>query len=473
MKSKPNVIVIMADDLGYGDIGAYGNKVLRTPNLDALAGGGIRLSQHYSASPICAPARGAFLTGRYNHRTGAIDVSSNRGVDRMALDERTIGDVFAHAGYATGMIGKWHNGLFDLRHHPNARGFREFAGFLNGGMGYYEWFLDYNGKSVRSDGRYLTDVFSDEAVSFIKRHAKESFFLTITYNAPHGPLEAPDSDVKLFAASEVNAAVAELYGMIHRMDAGLGRILQTLDGLSLDENTIVLFTSDNGPVLLTQPFHGEKLSLARYNGPFRGMKYDVLEGGIRVPGIIRWPGGALSGGIESSSMIHFCDWLPTLAACAGIETKLCKPLDGVNQLAALRGENPPALKRFWQHNRYEPAENCNAAMRDGDWKLYWPRVAASDKKLEEDNVWYRRLFKEPHFETAVDRGNMVREIPKPQAPKLFNLADDPHEEHDRAAMEPERVRSMRRDLENWFHEVNKERRDNPENWRGENRLVFQ
>ena len=156
---RPNVILIVADDLGYGDLAIFGNPVVRTPHLDALARSGVLLSQHYSGSPICAPARASILTGRYNHRTGAVDVPSNRGLDRIALAEQTIADRFKSAGYATGMVGKWHNGVHDMRYHPNSRGFDEFAGFLNGGMDYWEWVLDYNGSPRPSDGRYLTDVF--------------------------------------------------------------------------------------------------------------------------------------------------------------------------------------------------------------------------------------------------------------------------------------------------------------------------
>ncbi|MEK6795024.1 MAG: sulfatase-like hydrolase/transferase [Spirochaetota bacterium] len=468
--TKPNIIAIMADDLGYGDIGVYGNPIVDTPHIDALARSGVRLDQHYSASPICAPARAAFLTGRYNHRVGAVDVSSNRGVDRIALCERTLGDVFSHAGYVTGMIGKWHNGLFDMRHHPNARGFREFLGFLNGGMGYYDWILDRNGSSIRSDGRYLTDVFSDEAVSFIHRHAAENFFLTVTYNAPHSPLEAPEMDAAVFEGT-CAPAVAALYGMIRVMDRGIGRILSALDACGLSENTIVLFTSDNGPFMGNESYRGAPQSMLRYNGPFSGMKYDVLEGGIRVPAVLRWPGGGLSGGTVRNDMIHFCDWIPTLAACAGIRTDICRPLDGMDMLPYLQSGAYAPVKRFWQYNRYEPALNCNAAMRDGDWKLYWPRVSASDKKLEGDNHWYRRLFHEPHFLTDIDRAPIVREIPTPGTPKLFNIADDPAEAYDRAGAETERAGRMRRELENWFESVNRERRNDPDNWRGENTMA--
>ena len=198
---RPNVIVILADDLGYGDLGCYGNPWVRTPHIDQLASDGVRCECYYSPSPLCAPARAAILTGRYNHRVGALSVESNRGLDRIGLKERTMGDVFAAAGYATGMVGKWHNGLHDPRHHPNARGFAEFAGFLNGGMDYYNWILDRNGAPWFADGRYLTDVFTDEAEAFVERHSREPFFLLLSYNCPHAPLQAPPEAVSPYLES--------------------------------------------------------------------------------------------------------------------------------------------------------------------------------------------------------------------------------------------------------------------------------
>ena len=168
---RPNIVLVLADDLGYGDLSCYGNTILSTPNIDRLAAEGVRCSQHYSGAPLCAPARAALLTGRYHHRCGALSVESNRGLDRIALRERTMGDVFAAAGYRTGYVGKWHSGLHDLGYHPNRSGFAEFAGFLSGIMDYWNWFLDYNGTSRRADGRYQTDVFTAEAVDFIGRSA--------------------------------------------------------------------------------------------------------------------------------------------------------------------------------------------------------------------------------------------------------------------------------------------------------------
>jgi arylsulfatase A-like enzyme len=450
--SKPNIIIILADDLGYGDIGIYGNQYIKTPFLDDMANSGVRFTQHYSGSPLCAPSRASLLTGRYNHSVGALSVESNRGLDRISLKVPIIANVFKNAGYTTGMIGKWHNGLFDKRYHPNNRGFDEFAGFLNGGMSYYNWILNYNGKTVRSDGSYLTDVFTDEAVSFINRHKKEPFFLYLAYNAPHSPLQAPEEDIQLFDGLKgVNRGVKTLYAMIYRMDLGIGRIFEALKKLHIEDNTLVLFTSDNGPWLSYQ----DGYDTMRYNGPFRGQKQDVLEGGIRVPAILRWPSG-LPNNIDYHEMVHFTDWMPTLMSAAQIQSSTALSLDGVNILPILNGKNKPiSKKRFWQFNRYQPVLHCNAAMRDGKWKLYWPPIPEAMTKLQVDNYWYTRMFSEPHFEMEIsDLPFIKRGLSLPKELELYNIEEDPYESINQAAAYPEIVEKMNCELENWFEMVN-------------------
>jgi len=455
-RTRPNVILILSDDQGYGDLGCFGNDDIRTPHLDRLADEGVRLTQHYTCSPICAPDGSV--------SSGSPTLMPNRGLDRISLRDMTIADVFKRAGYATGMVGKWHNGLHDMRFHPNSRGFDEFAGFLNGGMDYWDWILDYNGTPRRSDGRYLTDVFTDEAAAFIDRHRAEPFFLYLAYNAPHSPLQAPEEDVKPFAETgKFNAAVSTLYGMIRRMDAGIGRVLDALTRLGLADNTIVLFSSDNGPVLSNQRVGPENksMSTARYNGPFRGMKYDVLEGGIRVPAILRWPDGLPADG-ECHDMIHFCDWLPTLLSACDLDARPELPLDGGDALPALRGERGKLpTKRFWQFNRYDPVLHCNAAIRDGDWKLYWPWIPEAKRKLQSDNEPYRRNFTVPHFLMQVENPPVERDLSAPGEPELYNIAADVYEQHDLAATHPDRVSRMRRDFETWFEQVEAERRALP------------
>ncbi|MGC8864065.1 MAG: sulfatase-like hydrolase/transferase, partial [Armatimonadota bacterium] len=240
---KPNVLLILADDMGCGDIGAFGNGDVETPNLDALARDGIRLTQHYSGSPVCAPARAALMTGRYPHRTGAIDTLEGRGLDRLALREITLGDALKCSGYVTGLVGKWHLGALDPKYHPNARGFDEAVCFRGGWSDYWQWRLDYNGSFRKADGRYLTDVFTEEAIAFVDRHVNEPFFLHLTYNAPHFPLQVPDEDADVFRETGKFAeGVSLIYGMNRRMDRGIGRVLDALEDRGLAENTIVLFT---------------------------------------------------------------------------------------------------------------------------------------------------------------------------------------------------------------------------------------
>lgn len=454
--NRPNIILILADDLGYGDIGAFGNPDVQTPTLDHLASEGIALTQHYSASAVCAPARAGLLTGRYPHRTGAIDTLEGRGLDRLALREVTLADVLKTAGYATGLFGKWHLGALDPVYHPNRRGFDEFAGFRGGWQDYWQWRLDYNGTFRKADGRYLTDVFTEEAVSFIERHRAEPFFLHVTYNAPHTPLQVPDEEAAPFRErGTFHEAVSLLYGMNRRMDKGIGRILETLERNGLDQNTIVLFTSDNGPQLGSELGPG---SLQRYNGHFNGQKTRVYEGGIRVPAIVRWPDG-LSGGRQIHDLIHFTDWLPTLLAAANVTALPDLPLDGRGALPLLRGESGQADPvRFWQWNRYTPVASCNAAMRDGPWKLLRPAIPEAMRVAPEDLAMDRRLKYEPETITDIERGpEPERTLPAPPPPLLFHIGDDPYEQRDLAGAEPDRVRRMQAALDRWFESVESDR----------------
>ena len=454
--SRPNVIVILADDMGYGDIGAFGHDAVQTPGLDHLASQGICLTQHYSGSPVCAPARAAMMTGRYPHRTGAIDTLEGRGLDRLCLREVTVADVLRSAGYATGLVGKWHLGALDPRYHPNARGFDEFVGFRGGWSDYWQWRLDYNGTFHKADGRYLTDVFAEEAVGFIDRHHAEPFFLHVTFNAPHFPLQVPDEDADPFREMDAfTEGVSLIYGMNRRMDLAVQRILEALDRRGLTENTLVLFTSDNGPQFGGQ----DEMKTDRYNGRFNGCKGNVYEGGIRVPAIVRWPAG-LAAGAASSAFAHFTDWAPTLMALAGLPVPRDLKLDGHSVLHAFRGEpDDVEPRRFWQWNRYTPVPNCNAAMRDGPWKLVRLPILEAMTIPPEEGDLDRRLKYEPETITDIRRDpEPDRTVPEPEPALLFNLDDDPYEQHDLAAAHPERVSTMQRELENWFDDVEAERR---------------
>lgn len=454
--AKPNVVLVLVDDMGYGDFGMFNDGLSRTPTLDSLAREGVCLTQHYAGSCVCAPSRAALMTGRYPHRTGAIDTLEGRGLDRLSLRERTMGDLFRAESYATGLVGKWHLGALDPRYHPNARGFDEFVGFCGGWQDYYRWRLDYNGSSRPADGRYLTDVFTEEACGFIERHAREPFFLHLTYNAPHTPLQAPDENLCPFLEDgRFNWGVACIYAMIQRVDQGIACLLAELDRHGIAENTIFLFTSDNGPQFGGQ---GEACT-TRFNCEYNGAKGSVLEGGIRVPLLIRWPEG-LEGGRQFHEMVHFVDWLPTLVAAAGLDLPADLKLDGDNILPVLRGEggkvNP---RRYWQWNRYTPLVTCNAAIRDGDWKLVRPNIREAMVVSESDLQMDQGLKYEPDKYRDIARDpEPEREVPPPPPPQLFNIAEDPLEGENLADREPERALRLLRELETWFEEVDRERR---------------
>ena len=260
--------------------------------------------------------------------------------------------------------------------------------------------------------------------------------------------------------------------MLTRMDKGVGQILDALDQNGLSENTIVLFTSDNGPWLgndrVSQPGRrdGEVFSMKRYNGPFRGMKHDVLEGGIRVPALIRWPSG-LPQGESFQQMVHFCDWLPTLLTAAETNISMDLPLDGINLLHALQGEKGQSpSQRFWQFNRYEPVPNCNAAMRDGKWKLYRPWIPEARKTLKGDHARYLENLERPHTLMETDTTGIERVVSRPGKPQLYDIEEDPHEKEDLSERYPQRLTKMQLELEHWFDEVNAERRSLAETWKG-------
>lgn len=473
MTTKPNIILILADDMGYGDFGLFNNGYVRTPMLDQLVSESLCLTQHYSGSPVCSPARAALLTGRYPIRTGAITPQETLGLDRLARHEVTLGDTFQAAGYATGLIGKWHNGALDPRYHPNARGFGEFVGFRGGWADYYQWRLDVNGAFRQTDGRYLTDVLSDEAVSFVRRHRNDPFLLCVMYNAPHSPLQAPDDVVQAYLGMGLSPGVAMTYAMIEVMDRGIRLILEEVERQGLTENTIVMFSSDNGPAFMLRADQvppGMSRDTHRYNCGFNGAKGSVYEGGIRVPMLIRWPAG-LPGGQAIDHLIHFTDWLPTLAAMAGVDLlPHGRPLDGGNVLPLLRGEAPTVEpRRFWQFNGYYPIGTTNAAMRDGPWKLVRPQIQGIRFATPQDEQMAARYteldiaYKYHPEQVPTIVTNLIPQqiIPDPPPPELYNIATDPLEQVNLADQEPARVARMMTALADWFAEVEAERRRMP------------
>jgi arylsulfatase A len=452
----PNVLFILVDDMGYGDFSAFNSGLSNTPTLDALMGESVCLTQHYTGSPVCNPSRASLMTGRYPHRTGSLDTLEWWGLERLALRETTLADMFKAAGYATGLVGKWHLGAYDPRYHPNRRGFDEAVCFRGGMHDYFNWRLEFNDTVHRGDGRYLTDVWTEEAVKFIDRHQAEPFFLHVTFNAPHTPLEAPLDEIKPFTdKGQFNLGVSMIYAMIHRMDTGVAAILDALDRKGLAENTIVVFCSDNGPQFGGQGEH----ATTRFNCQFNGAKGTTYEGGIRVPAIIRWPAGGLSGGRQVTEMVHMTDWFPTLLAAAGIEARGQRKLDGVNVLPVLQGEpGKVQTQRFWQWNRYQPDITGNAAMRDGDWKLVRPAIR--EAMAVPDIEWLPVSMYAPEY--FIHHGIFrppypPRTVPPPPPAELYNIAHDPLEQHNVAGQHPEQVRRMLTALETWFEDVEAER----------------
>lgn len=473
---RPNFVLMMADDMGYGDFGVFSEGRVRTPFLDSMIGESVCLSQNYTGSPVCSPSRAAMLTGRYPIRTGAVTPQETLGYDRIALREKTLGDVFKANGYATGLIGKWHNGALDPRYHPNARGFDEFVGFRGGWADYWRYNLDCNGNMVPSDGTYMTDVLASEAVDFIDRHSDEPFFLSVMFNAPHTPLHAPQSYVTPYIEAGFSVDVAIVYAMIEVMDRGVEQISEALRRNGLYEDTVFMFTCDNGPAFGVRWDHvppGGTGDTTRFNCGLNGAKGSVLEGGVRVPMVMRWPSG-LDSGVENHQLAHFIDWLPTFMDMADVKSiDGMRPLDGVSVLPQLRGETPPdAPRRFWQFNGYSPVGESNAAVRDGDWKLVRPAMPLEPSTDEGRRLAEEYVLLDISYKYEPERITEIRHWPEPERviddlpnPMLYNISDDPLEEQDLWKKHPERGAKMLNDLENWFDEVESERRTIPDDER--------
>jgi arylsulfatase A-like enzyme len=331
--TPPNIIVILADDQGWGDLSLNGNKDIATPNIDSLARDGARFDRFY-VCPVCSPTRADFLTGRHHARMGVS--STSRGQERFSHEETTIADTFKAAGYATAAFGKWHNGM-QYPYHPNARGFDEYYGFCSGHWGnYYSPQLEHNGKLVRGEG-YVTDDFTNRAIAFIKNRGKKPFFAYVAYNTPHSPMQVPDRWWKKFKDKQLVSHHREpgkhrkqhmraALAMCENIDWNVGRVLKTLDDEKIADNTIVVYFSDNGP------------NGWRFNGGMRGKKGSTDEGGVRSPLLVRWP-NEIKPGTEIKPITAAIDLLPTLVECAGIRHIGTKPLDGVSLLPLLSSES--------------------------------------------------------------------------------------------------------------------------------------
>lgn len=368
---RPNVVLIITDDVGYGDLGSYGAPDVRTPNIDALARDGVRLTDFYANGATCTPTRAGLITGRYQQRVqlewplGARDGDVERG---LVPDGRSLPQLLRHAGYATALVGKWHLG-WHPRYSPTRHGFDYFFGFKSGYVDYWQHIGDTvairhdlfeNDSAVHVPG-YMTDLITDRAIRFIERSAGRPFFVDVAYNAAHWPYQRPgqptvarDNARHLGPFDDSTNTRADYVAMLEHADAGIGRILAAIDRLGLRENTIVVFTNDNG---------GEWLSR---NAPLFHHKGTVWEGGIRVPAIIRWP-ARLPAGTVSGQVGITMDLSASILSAAGAAVPTGYTLDGIDLFPILEKRAPEQERTlFW---RLPAPEHRQAAVRSGEWKL--------------------------------------------------------------------------------------------------------
>lgn len=398
-KRKPNIILMVADDLGYGDLSCYGCDDISTANIDALASQGVRFTQSYVASPICSPARVSMLTGKYPQRTSLPHLPNSKDPnDGLCPDEITLADVLKHAGYATGMVGKWHLG-YGPQFWPRRRGFDEFFGYLSGWADYIEhtyrngerWMFRDDTQIDFPEG-YLTDILTDEAECYIERHSHHPFFLYLPYNAPHGPLVAPDG---------TRAKTRVVYrAIVENFDQNVGRVMRKLKDTGLEEDTFVIFISDNGAD--EPPAPGSNLNL-------RGGKSTVWEGGIRTPFIAKWPGHIRPGTSVDEPIISM-DVFNTIAAVGKASVPAGAGIDGKDTLGVMQGkEKSPHGHLFWSFaNQF--------AVRHGKWKLVVAGIAES---------------------------------------RLYDVDSDPAEKRDLAPENAEIVKDLAAKLEDWRRDIGK------------------
>jgi N-acetylgalactosamine-6-sulfatase len=378
---RPNIIFILADDLGYGDIGCYGREDIETPNLDNLASQGVRFTQHYANAPECSPTRAVFMTGRYQQWIGGLECAIGTGNvgrydDAIRLAHAndlglptsipTLPRMLKEAGYATALSGKWHLG-YEPKFQPNLHGFDQSYYCIAGGMDYFHYTDNKAGYNLFRDGNpvsgegYFTDLATDEAIGFIERNTEKPFFLWLAYTAPHFPFQGPDDllpdplplDSPLW---NQETAPPDVYvSMIERMDQQIGRLLARLDALGLAENTVVVFASDHGGTRSAR------------NAPFSGHKGSTQEGGIRSPLIIRWP-GALAEGVESDQPCITFDLTKSFARMAGVPETQHAHFEGMDIIQHVAEGKPEVARTFyWRQQR---GDLVWKAVRDGDLKYY-------------------------------------------------------------------------------------------------------
>lgn len=404
-EQPPNVVVILVDDLGVGDCGFSGGTDIPTPHLDRLAREGTVCTSGY-VTPSCSPTRAAILTGRYPSRFG---IEDNRPLDgptaAMDLREVMLPELLRDRGYRTAVIGKWHLG--QGAYGPLARGFDEFCGWIGASGKYIDPpLMTAEGRAVHEG--WVDDVLAEKAATFIRDRGREPFFLHVAFMAAHLKQEAMPDDLARFAHLDGRRRLAA--AIISRVDAAVGRVLAAIHEAGIDERTLVFFLSDNG---------GEPPVLGTSNGPHRGQKFDVLEGGIRVPFAVRWP-GVVPAGTVFAPPVHGVDVFATAAAAAGAASP--NPIDGVDLLPYLRGErdSPPHERLFWIYNDH------------ADWR-----------RTDQDTNLARRL-------AAVRQGRWKLVMEGDGPPQLYDVDADPGERHDLAADHPSLVAALREAHREWY-----------------------
>ncbi len=420
---RPNILVIVADDLGYADIGVQGCQDVPTPYIDSLARNGLRFTNGYVSGPYCSPTRAGLLTGRYQQRYGhefnpgpAGNADPEFG---LPLTETTLPARLKALGYTTGMVGKWHLG-FEPKFHPMKRGFDEYFGFLGGAHSYLENSEGRNmvmrGNRMVTEFGYLTDMFGDEAAAFIERQKEKPWFLYLAFNADHTPMQATEKYLARFP--NIKDPLRQKFAAMHSaMDDNIGKVLSALGKHRLEERTLIVFLSDNG---------GPTRANSSRNTPLRGFKAQTWEGGVRVPFLLQWKGKLPAGVVYQEPVIQL-DILPTALAAAGVEAKGDWKLDGVNLTPYLTGQ-----KKGAPHEALMWRFGGQMAIRMGEWKLVKAPGAGA-------------AFAERRQRTTVSGAH------------LYNLRDDVGEQVNLADKEPEKVKQLAAFWEKWNAELEEPR----------------
>jgi arylsulfatase A-like enzyme len=420
----PNVVIFYADDMGIGDVGCYGCKDIRTPNIDALAADGVRFTNYYSAAPVCSPSRAAMLTGRYPARAGMPgNAHSLPGHGGLPTTEITIAELAKSRGYATALIGKWHLG-FDTGTRPNDQGFDEFFGFHAGCIDYYSHMFYWqdppnhdlyrNRQEIHEEGQYMTDLIAREAVRFVSEHGDKPFLLYTAFNAPHYPMQAPERLRRMYADLPPNRAIYA--AMVTGMDEAIGKVLDAVRQRGLLADTLVFFASDNGATTEMRA-NGSGGS----NAPYRGYKFSLFDGGIHMPAIIGWPNG-IPQGQTRDQLVCGIDVLPTVAQAIGTTAPTDRTIDGISWMPIVQNAAAAGHDRLcWQSGQ-------QSAIREGNWKLMRNVAKAADDSRKADGKGDDAIF-------------------------LTDLAADPGETHNVRAQHADIADRLDATLRKWAEEM--------------------